>query len=83
MVGFIIGLLLEGLLFGAVVRLVLPGEQDWTIGKTVGIGVVGWLVVGFVVRAIFGIVAGLVLPLLILGGLYLWFARRWGAHPRR
>ena len=84
MVGFILGLLIEGLLFGVAIRAILPGEQDWTIGQTVGIGVVVWLVLGFILRAIFGALAALVLPALIIGGLYLWFAsKRGGTKPRR
>ena len=76
MIGFVVGLVLEGLLFGAVLRALIPGEQDWSIGKTIGIGVVGWVVLGMVVRLIFGVLAGLVLPLLLFGGGYLWFVGR-------
>ena len=84
MIGFVIGLLIQGLIFGVVVRAILPGEQTWSIGQTVGIGVVGWLAVGFILRALFGALVGLLLPLLILGGAYLWFvSRRGGARPRR
>jgi len=54
MVRFIIGLFLEGLIAGAVLRALLPGEQDWSIGKTIGIGLAGWLVLGFILRVIFG-----------------------------
>jgi hypothetical protein len=84
MIGFVIGLLIQGLIFGVVVRALLPGEQQWSIGQTVAIGVVGWLVIGFILRAVFGVLAGLLLPLLLLGGAYLFLSRRQGgAHPRR
>jgi hypothetical protein len=83
MIRFVVGLVLEGLLFGVVVRAILPGEQNWSIGQTLGIGVAGWLVLGLIVRAVFGVLAGLVLPLLILGGAALYFSRRrGGALPR-
>ncbi len=84
MVRFVIGLFLEGLIAGAVLRTLLPGEQDWSIGKTIGIGLVSWFLLGFILRVIFGALAALVLPLLILGGAYLFFAgRRGGARRRR
>jgi hypothetical protein len=82
MIGFILGLLVQGLLFGVALRAILPGEQRWTIGQTVGIGVVGWLVLGFVLRAIFGALAGLLVPLLILGGAYLYVTQRRGGARR-
>ena len=83
MIGFILGLLVQGALFGVALRAIIPGEQSWTIGQTVGIGVVGWMVLGFVLRAIFGVLTGLLLPLLILGGVYLFVAQRRGGARRR
>jgi hypothetical protein len=83
MIGFVLGLLVQGALFGVALRAILPGEQRWTIGQTVGIGIVGWLVIGFFLRALFGALTGLVLPLLILGGAYLFVAQRRGGTTRR
>ena len=83
MIGFILGLLVQGALFGVALRAILPGEQRWTIGQTAGIGVVGWMVLGFVLRAIFGVLTGLILPLLILGGVYFYVAQRRGGARRR
>jgi hypothetical protein len=83
MIGFVLGLLIQGALFGVALRAILPGEQRWTMGQTVGIGVVGWLVLGFFLRAIFGVLTGLILPLLILGGAYLYVAQRRGGARRR
>ena len=34
MVGFVLGLLIQGLIFGVVVRAILPGEQKWTIPRS-------------------------------------------------
>ena len=83
MIRFLIGLFLEGLIFGAVVRAILPGEQNWTIGQTLGVGVVGWVVLGIVFKVVLGVVAGLILPLLLLGGAALYISRRrGGALPR-
>jgi len=83
MIRFIIGLVFEGAIFGAVVRAILPGEQNWTIGQTLGVGVVGWVVLGIVFKVVLGVVAGLILPLLLLGGAALYLSRhRGGALPR-
>ena len=83
MIRFLIGLFLEGLIFGAVVRAILPGEQNWTIGQTIAIGVIGWVALGILFRVMLGVVAGLVLPLLLLGGAALYLSRRrGGALPR-
>ena len=79
MIGFVIGLLIQGALFGVALRAILPGEQTWTVPQTVGVGMVGWIILGFVLRAMFGALTGLLLPLLILGGVYLWVAQT----PRR
>jgi hypothetical protein len=83
MVRFLIGLFLEGLIAGAVLRALLPGEQDWSIGKTIGVGLVSWFLLGIILRIIFGALAALVLPLLILGGAYLYFVGRRGGAQRR
>jgi len=81
---FLLGLLVEGALGGVALRAALPGEQDWSILQTLGIGLVAWIVVGLAIKVVFGVVAGLVLPLVIIGGLYLWFAsKRGGARRRR
>ena len=83
MVGFVVGLLIQGAIFGVAVRAILPGEQKWSVPQTVGIGVAGSLVVGFILRAVFSAVFGLLIPLLILGGVYLFFASRRGGARRR
>ena len=82
MVGFVLGLVVQGLIFGVALRAILPGEQKWTIPQTLGIGVVGWLVVGFILKALFGMLVGLLIPLLILGGAYLFFVSRRGGARR-
>ena len=82
MIGFVIGLLIQGALFGVAVRAILPGEQKWTVAQTVGIGIVGWMILGFVLRAVFGALTGLLLPLLILGGVYLWVTQKRGGARR-
>jgi hypothetical protein len=82
MIGFILGLLVQGALAGVALRAILPGEQTWTVPQTVGIGIVTWMVFGFVLRLVFGALTGLLLPLLILGGVYLWISSRRGDARR-
>ena len=83
MIGFVIGLLVQGALFGVALPALIPGEQRWTVPQTVGVGVVGWMILGFVLRAIFGALTGLLLPLLILGGVYLWVTQKRSGRTRR
>lgn len=80
--GFVTGLLVQGAIFGVAVRAILPGEQRWTVPQTLGIGIAASLVIGFIVRAVFSAVFGLIVPLLILGGIYLFFAGRRGGARR-
>ncbi len=47
MFGLIVSLLVIGLIAGAVARLVIPGKQNLSILATIGIGVVGSFVGGF------------------------------------
>ena len=47
------------------------------------VGVIGWVALGILFRVMLGVVAGLVLPLLLLGGAALYLSRRrGGALPR-
>ena len=51
MIGLIIGLIVMGLILGALARLALPGRDPMTIPQTIGIGVAGSLLAGLLVRA--------------------------------
>jgi uncharacterized membrane protein YeaQ/YmgE (transglycosylase-associated protein family) len=48
MLGLIVSLLIIGLIAGAIARLVIPGKQDLSILATIGLGVVGSFVGGFI-----------------------------------
>lgn len=54
MIGFIIGLLIVGLIAGAIARLLVPGKQEMSIPMTMLIGVIGSFVGGFLGALIFG-----------------------------
>jgi hypothetical protein len=81
MIRFILGLVIEGLIGGVALRAILPGEQNWSIGQTLAIGIVAWLVIGIVIRVVLGVVAGLILPILLIGGAALYLSRK-RALPR-
>jgi uncharacterized membrane protein YeaQ/YmgE (transglycosylase-associated protein family) len=61
---FIIGLVLSGLVVGALGRLAIPGPNPMSIGKTILVGVGGSLLAGLIAGAIFNRGAGLVLSVL-------------------
>lgn len=76
MVGAVIGIIVEGLLFGAFLRALLPGEQNWTIGQTVVVGAIAWWIVGFFLRAVFGAVATFAVWLALMGAAAWVMSRR-------
>jgi len=59
--GFIIGLVITGLILGALGRLIVPGRQSMSILMTILVGIGGSLLGGFVGRAIFGRPGGFIL----------------------
>jgi uncharacterized membrane protein YeaQ/YmgE (transglycosylase-associated protein family) len=54
MLGFILYMLIIGLIAGFVARALVPGRDAMTIGQTLLVGVVGSFVGGFLGWAIFG-----------------------------
>ena len=81
MIRFILGLCIEGAIGGVALRAILPGEQNWSIGQTLLIGLAAWFILGIVIRIVFGVVAGLILPIVLIGGAALYLSRR-RALPR-
>jgi uncharacterized membrane protein YeaQ/YmgE (transglycosylase-associated protein family) len=53
MLGLIVSLLIVGLIAGALARLLVPGRQDISIPATIGIGIVGSFVGGFLGYVLF------------------------------
>lgn len=53
MIGFILWMLLLGLIAGAVARAVVPGDDSMGIGATILLGIVGSFVGGFLANALF------------------------------
>jgi uncharacterized membrane protein YeaQ/YmgE (transglycosylase-associated protein family) len=72
---FIIGLLVSGLIVGALGRLAIPGPNPMTIGMTILVGIGGSLIGGLVGGLLFGRPGGLVLS--VLGAaLIVWLMQR-------
>jgi uncharacterized membrane protein YeaQ/YmgE (transglycosylase-associated protein family) len=53
MLGFIIGLIIVGLIAGALARLLVPGRDPMGVGATIVLGIVGSFVGGFLADALF------------------------------
>ena len=53
MIGFIITLVVVGLIAGALARLVVPGRQNISIPMTILLGIIGSFVGGFLANLIF------------------------------
>ena len=87
----IVAWLLTGLIIGAVAHLLVPGRQRIGLVLTIGIGIVGALVGGFVTAALIGsghalvtfvvalIVAALLIAAMTRGG----YGRRFSSGRRR
>ncbi len=52
MISTLIGAVIAGAVIGSLARLVLPGEQDLSIGLTIGIGFAGAFVGGLIAQAL-------------------------------
>ncbi len=53
MLGFIIGLIIIGLIAGFIARAVVPGDDSMGIGATIVLGIVGSFVGGFLADVLF------------------------------
>jgi uncharacterized membrane protein YeaQ/YmgE (transglycosylase-associated protein family) len=53
MIGFIITLIVVGLIAGALARLIVPGRQNLSIPMTILLGIIGSFVGGFLANLIF------------------------------
>ncbi len=71
---FIVALLVEGLIVGALARLVLPGPDPISIPGTIALGLGGSFLGGVIAWAFIGHPAGLVFSL--IGATALLYARR-------
>lgn len=85
MIGFIIGMIIVGLVVGALARLLMPGRDPMGIGMTIVLGIVGALLGGGIWRALFGDSEGVewigsVLGAMLVLYLYRMATSRGGVH---
>ena len=73
-VGFIIYLILFGLVIGALARLALPGPDPMGILATIGLGLAGAFIGGIIAHLIFGTAGGVIFS--ILGAMLLLYLYR-------
>lgn len=76
---FIIVLILEGLVIGALARLALPGPDPMSIPMTIGLGIAGTFIGGVVAWAFLGHAGGIIFSL-IGATLLLYLHRRFVQH---
>lgn len=67
MLGFIITLIVVGLIAGALARLIIPGRQSMSIPMTILLGIIGSFVGGFLASLIFDRSGGYLQPAGIIG----------------
>jgi uncharacterized membrane protein YeaQ/YmgE (transglycosylase-associated protein family) len=78
-IGFIVFLVLFGLVVGALARLALPGPDPMGIFATIGLGLAGSLLGGIVARIFLGTGGGIIFA--VLGAtLILYLYRRFVQH---
>ena len=82
---FIIGLIIGGLIIGALGRLAIPGPNPMSLPMTILVGVGGMFVGGLIGRILFNSSGGFILGVLCAAGIvYLMQRRTIGAGgPRR
>jgi uncharacterized membrane protein YeaQ/YmgE (transglycosylase-associated protein family) len=76
MLGFLLSLLLTGLLVGALARLALPGRDPMSIPMTIGIGVAGAFVGGLIYAALFGRDGGSIVLAVAVATFFVYLVRR-------
>ena len=87
---FIVGLLLSGLVIGALARLAVPGPDPMPIWATIALGLAGAIVGGIIVHVVFGgagvsFVGAVLCSVAILAAYRHWVQKRpfWGPGARR
>ena len=82
LIAFIIGLLLTGIIFGALGRLAIPGPNPMSIGMTILVGI-GGAFLGGIVAYLLGANGAIVFILQALGAaLIVYLMQRRGVRPR-
>jgi uncharacterized membrane protein YeaQ/YmgE (transglycosylase-associated protein family) len=75
MIGILIGLVIAGLIVGALGRLAIPGPNPMSIGVTILVGIGGSLIGGLVGNVLFNRPGGLLLSV-AAAALIVWLLQR-------
>jgi uncharacterized membrane protein YeaQ/YmgE (transglycosylase-associated protein family) len=75
LIGFILLLLLSGLIIGALGRLVIPGPNPMSVAMTIAVGIGGSLLGGLVGRLLLGRPGGFIIAVLC-AALIVWLIQR-------
>lgn len=75
--GYILSLIVTGLIVGAVARLIIPGRQAMGIAVTIVVGIGGSLLGGWVGQVLFGRPGGFILAV-AASALIVWLLKRSG-----
>jgi uncharacterized membrane protein YeaQ/YmgE (transglycosylase-associated protein family) len=75
MIGLIIGLIISGLVIGALGRLAIPGPNPMSIGMTILVGLAGSFIGGLVGYVLIGRPGGWILSVLA-AALIVWLMQR-------
>lgn len=75
-IGFLLGLVVTGLVVGALGRLAIPGPNPMSIPVTIGVGIGGALLGGLVGRLLFGANGGGFLLAIAGAALIVWLLQR-------
>ncbi len=81
MITYILGLILTGLVVGALGRLAIPGPNPMSIGMTILAGLGGSLLAGLVTGLLFNRAAGLILS--VIGAAFIVWLMQRGENRRR
>ena len=75
LIGFILLLIVSGLIVGAVGRLIIPGPNPMSIAMTIAVGIGGSLLGGIIGKVLFGRPGGFILAVLC-AALIVWLIQR-------
>jgi uncharacterized membrane protein YeaQ/YmgE (transglycosylase-associated protein family) len=82
-IGYLIALVLMGLVVGALGRLAIPGPNPMSIGATILVGLGGSLLGGLVGGVLFGRGGGGLVFAVAGAALVVWLLERYGPGQRR
>jgi uncharacterized membrane protein YeaQ/YmgE (transglycosylase-associated protein family) len=81
MIGYLIALVVTGLVVGALGRLVIPGPNPMGIGATILVGLAGSFIGGLIGRALFG--GGGIILAVVFAALIVFLLEKYGPGNRR